>query len=121
MAQIVPQANRLREVLVQAESTRHGAGDAAGLQRVGQPGSVVVALRGNEYLRLVFEAPEGLRVDDPVTVALKRGAHHAVRLRLAADRWIRGRRPLPQVLALPGSNPFFERSRRNRGRLARCA
>src|SRR5919112_973460 len=74
VAEVVPEPDRLREVLVQAERPRHGARDAARLERVREPGAVVVALRGDEHLSLVLEAPERLRVDDPVTVALERGA-----------------------------------------------
>src|SRR5215218_1990429 len=74
VAQVVAQPDRLGQVLVQAERPRHAARDAARLERVREPGAVVVALRGDEDLRLVLQAPERLRVDDPVAVALKRRA-----------------------------------------------
>ena len=43
-------------------AARHRAGDEAGLERVGEPGPVVVALGGDEHLRLVLQPPERLRV-----------------------------------------------------------
>ena len=73
-----------------------------------EPGSVVVALGGDEHLRLVLQSPERLRVHDPVAVALERGPQRAVALRLAAQRRIRGRRELPLVLGLPGTDPLLE-------------
>ena len=74
VAEVVAQADRLGEVLVEAQGARHVARDAARLERVGQPGAVVVALGRDEHLGLVLEAPEGLGVHDPVAVALERGA-----------------------------------------------
>ena len=90
--EVVPEPDRLGQVLVEAERPRHGARDAAGLERVGEPRAVVVALGRDEHLGLVLEPPERLRVHDPVAVALERGAVVRVRL-LAQPRWrgIRGR------------------------------
>jgi hypothetical protein len=45
VAQVVAERDRLGQVLVQRERPRDGAGDAHRLERVGQPGAVVVALR----------------------------------------------------------------------------
>src|SRR5829696_3590137 len=70
VAEVVAESDRLCQVLVQPERARHAPGDAAGLERVREPGAVVVALRRDEDLRLVLQAPERLRVHDPVTVAL---------------------------------------------------
>ena len=72
VAEVVAEPDRLGQVLVEAERAGDRAGDPAGLQRVGEAGPVVVALGGDEDLRLVLEAAEGLRVDDPVAVALER-------------------------------------------------
>ena len=80
VAEVVAEPDRLGQVLVEAERPGDRAGDPAGLERVGEPGPVVVALGGDEDLGLVLEAPEGLRVDDPVAVALERGADRAVGL-----------------------------------------
>ncbi len=50
------------------------------LERVGHPRAEVVALGSDEDLRLVLEAAKGLRVDDPVAVALKRRPQRALTL-----------------------------------------
>ena len=81
VAEVVPQADRLGEVLVQPERARHVARDAARLERVREAGAVVIALGRDEDLGLVLEAPERLRVDDPVAVALERRAVLRVGLR----------------------------------------
>ena len=45
MPEVVTQAHRLGQVLVQTQRPRHGARDDARLERVGEAGAVVVALR----------------------------------------------------------------------------
>jgi len=70
--EVVPERDRLGQILVQAQGARDRAGDARRLQRVREPRAVVVALRVDEDLRLVVQAAEGLAVDDPVAVALER-------------------------------------------------
>ncbi len=42
---VVAEGDGLRQVLVEAQGTGNGAGDLRHLQRVGEPGAVVVALR----------------------------------------------------------------------------
>ena len=68
--QIVPERDGLGQVLVQPERPRDGARDLRHLERVGEPGAEVVALGGQEHLRLVRQASERLRVEDLVAVAL---------------------------------------------------
>src|SRR5690606_16015850 len=53
------------------------AGDLRHLDRVRQPRAVMVAVLGDEDLRLVLQPPEGGRVDDAVAVALEFGARRA--------------------------------------------
>ena len=77
MAKVVPERDRLGEILVQLERPRHRPRDAGGLERVHEACAVVVALRVDEDLGLVLQAPEGLAVDDPVAVALKRRSQPA--------------------------------------------
>ena len=105
MAEVVPEADRLGQILVEAERPGDGPGDEARLERVGEPRPVVVALGGDEDLRLVLEAPERLRVGDPVAVALKRGPDRAVGLGLEPMGRIGAGRRLPEELLLdaPGS------------------
>ena len=68
--QVVPQGDRLGQILVEPERPRDGAGDLGNLERMGEPGAVMIPLRGKENLRFVFEAAEGLAVQDPVAVPL---------------------------------------------------
>ena len=87
---VVPDRDRLGEVLVQAQRPRDPARDPGGLERVREPGAEVVALGIDEDLRLVAQAAEGLRVDDPVAVALERGPQPAFLLgSLAPARLVR--------------------------------
>ena len=94
VAEVVAEPDRLGQVLVEAERAGDGAGDPAGLQGVGEAGAVVIALGGDEDLGLVLEPAEGLRVDDPVAVALERRAQRAVGLLDARARRGIGRRRL---------------------------
>jgi hypothetical protein len=80
VAEVVPEADRLREVLVERQRPRHRARDLRDLERVRQPRAEVVALGRDEDLRLVHEPAERLGVDDPVAVALQRRAQPAVGL-----------------------------------------
>ncbi len=83
MPEVMTQPDRLGQVLVQTERPGDGPRDEAGLERVGEPGPVVIALGRHEHLRLVLQPPESLRVHDPVPVALEGRPHRAVGLRLA--------------------------------------
>jgi hypothetical protein len=69
MADVVPECDRLGQVLVQPQCPRDSPGDLRDLQGVGQPRPVVVATGVDEDLRLVLEPPERLRVEDSVAVA----------------------------------------------------
>jgi hypothetical protein len=89
--EIMAEPDRLREVLVEPQRTRHGARDLRRLERVREPRAVVIPLRRDEHLRLVLEPAEGLAVNDPVAVALEGGAQPAVLLRLLASGRVRAR------------------------------
>ena len=71
VAEVVTEPDRLGEVLVEAQRASDRARDLGDLERVGQPGAVVVALGRHEHLRLVLQPAERLAVDDAVTVALQ--------------------------------------------------
>ncbi len=74
VSEVVRQADGLDQVLVGAQRPGDGAADLCHLQRVGETGAEVVAFVVDEHLRLVFQAAEGGRVQDPVAVALEGGA-----------------------------------------------
>ncbi len=72
VSHVVPEPDRLDEVLVQPQRPRDDARDRSRLERVGHARAVVVAFRVDEDLRLPLQPPERLRVDDAVAVALER-------------------------------------------------
>ena len=71
VAEVVGEAQGLGQVLVEAERARHGAADLRDLDRMGQADAEMVAVGGDEHLRLVAQAAEGDRMDDAVAVALE--------------------------------------------------
>src|SRR6185437_4281673 len=70
VAEVVGQRQRLRQIGVQAERLGDGAGNLGHLERVGEPVAEMVGVAAGKDLGLVFQAPEGTRVDHPVAVAL---------------------------------------------------
>src|SRR6185503_10138568 len=74
VAEIVSERDGLGQLLVQAQDLGDGARDLRDLERVRQPGAVVVARGCEEDLGFVLESAKGLAVDDAVTIALKGGA-----------------------------------------------
>ena len=78
VAHVVAEADRLGEILVQAQGPGDAARDGRRLERVRHPRAEVVAVRIDEDLRLALQAAEGLRMQDPVAVALERRAQPAL-------------------------------------------
>ena len=74
MAEVVREAQRLGQILVEPEDPRHRPPDLRDLDRVGQADAEMIAVGGDEHLGLVAQAAEGDRMDDAVAVALKRVA-----------------------------------------------
>src|SRR3954447_11972659 len=102
------EADRLSQILVEGQRSGDRAGDPAGLEGMGEAGPVVVALGGNEDLGLVLEATEGLRVDDPITIALERRPQRAVRLLEAPFGRIGAVRLRREELLLPGGDSVLK-------------
>ena len=86
---VVAEADRLDQVLVECERAGDDARDGGRLERMGHPRAVMVAGGIDEDLGLPFQAPEGLRVDDTVAVALKGCPQAALRGRNGAVRRLR--------------------------------
>src|SRR5690606_22925701 len=82
VAQVVRQGQCLGQVLIEPEPAGNAARDLRHLEAVRQPCAVVVALMVDEHLRLVLQAAEGRRMEDPVTIALKGGPSRGLRLRM---------------------------------------
>ena len=88
MAEVVAEPDRLDEILVESQRAGHRPRDLRDLERVCEPGAVVVAGRRDEHLSLVLEASKRLGVHDAVAVALKRRAQAAVGLGMCAVRGV---------------------------------
>ena len=76
MPDVVTERNRLRQIFVEAKSSRDRAGDLRHFQTVRHARTVVIA-RDDVNLRLALQTPERLRVQDAVAVALKVRAERA--------------------------------------------
>ena len=107
MAEVVAEADRLGEVLVERQRAGHGAGDLRDLERVRQAGAEVVALGRDEHLGLVLQAPEGLAVHDPIAIALQRCAQRAIGLLDRAAGRVGARRQRRELVVLPCHAPRF--------------
>ena len=113
VARVVAEADRLDEILVEAQRPRDDTRDGGRLERVRHPGAVVIAFRIDEDLRLPLQPAERLRVDEPVAVTLKRGADRARLLRHEpAPRLEREHRERRQPRLLLGAHALLERARR---------
>ena len=92
MAEIVREAKRFRQVLVEPQRPSHGAADLRDFDAVGQANTEMVAVGRDEHLRLMAQAAERDRVDDAVAVALKciaRTAGPSVALRVETTARLR--------------------------------
>ena len=71
VADVVTQAQRFGQVLVEPQLARQHAADLRDLETMRQPGAVMVAIGRDEHLRLGTQAAEGDRMNDPVAVSLE--------------------------------------------------
>ncbi len=71
VAEIVGEAQRLGQILVEPERPGDRPADLGDFDAVGEPDPEMVAVGRDEDLGLVAQAAEGDRMDDPVAVALK--------------------------------------------------
>ena len=108
---VVPEPDRLRQVLVQPEGASDDARDRRRLERMRHARPVVVALRVDEDLRLPLEPPERLRVHDPVAVALEFGADAARVFRQRAPARLERAHGVRRQALLERSDPRLERHR----------
>ena len=109
VTEVVAERDRFGKILVEAERPRDRPRDLRDFERVRQPGAVVVALRGDEHLRLVGQAAERLAVQNAVAVALKAGAVRTGRdFPLAARTFVRKGRPRRENVVLPRFKLFAD-------------
>ena len=69
MAEIVRECTGLCEILIKAKGARERPRDLGDLKRMGEPGSIVIALVVHEDLSLVGEPAKRRRMDDAVAIA----------------------------------------------------
>ena len=116
---VVPEPDRLCQVLVEPQRPCDDARDRRRLERVGHPRPVMVTFGVDEDLRLPLQAPERLRVDDAVPVALERRPHATRLLRkLPAARLERAHGERGQILLARANRVFEAHGGQRRGR--RC-
>ena len=84
VAEVVPEHQALRELLVEPHRARDAPADLGAFEAVREARPVVVALVVDEDLGLVLEAPERGAVDDAVAVPLEAGPHRVLGLRIGA-------------------------------------
>ena len=78
VSEVVGQRNRFRQILVHPERPGNRASDLRDFQRVRQPRAVVIALRVEEHLGFVLQAPKRAGVQHAVAVFLEDGAKLAL-------------------------------------------
>ena len=71
MPQIMPQCYRLNQIFIQPERLRNGSRILRYFKRMCQPRPVMISHRCEKNLRLTFQSPERLTVQDTVTIPLK--------------------------------------------------
>jgi len=71
VAQVVTKGNRFGQLFVQPEHLRDRPGDLRHLERMRQPGPVVISGRREEHLGLVLQSAKRLAMNDAVAIALK--------------------------------------------------
>ena len=77
MTDVVGEAERLGQVLVEPERAGNGPADLRDFEAVGEADAEMVAVGRDEHLGLVPEATKRDRMDDAVTVALEGVARSA--------------------------------------------
>src|SRR5438094_6789323 len=88
MTEVMHQGQRLNQVFIQPQLRRNRAGNLGDFNGVRQPIAEVVGVAAREYLRLIFQATKGPRVNHPVAVTLEVVAIRMPRLWIAASAGI---------------------------------
>jgi hypothetical protein len=71
MAKVVPQAQRLGQILVEVQRPGHRPTDLGHFQRMSKPDAEMIAIGRDKHLRFVPQSPESDRMYDPVPVPLE--------------------------------------------------
>ncbi|MPM80179.1 hypothetical protein SDC9_127226 [bioreactor metagenome] len=109
MAQIMPQGNRLRQILIEPQPPGNAARHLGDFKRMRQAGTVMVPLRRNKYLRFELKAAKALGMNNAVSVTLELAAQLAGLDRLISPPALRALGGQGgQFLHLPALNHFLD-------------
>jgi hypothetical protein len=89
VTKVVTHADGLYKVLVKVQGACDRAANLGDLKRMCKPRHIVIAYRRYKNLALVLHAPERVRVNDPITVALERRPDRALFFGDCASRGVR--------------------------------
>ena len=103
MSQVMAETDGFHQVLIETERPGHGPPDLGDLQGVGHARPVMVAHGRDIDLRLVFQPPESIAVQNPVPVPLEIHAERVLLL-LSLPRCLCGRK---STAAQKGKFSFF--------------
>src|SRR5690606_16576595 len=106
--QVMAHADRLDKIFVETQSASDRAGDLRYFQRVRQARAIVIALRRDEDLCLVHQAPEAFGVDDAVAVPLELGSDRRRLLKPVAPGALAARGARREDLVLPLFEPLTD-------------
>jgi len=98
VAKVVGKGNCLGKVFIEPQAARDGTRNLSDLQAVRESSPEMIAFVIDKNLRLVFEAPESRRMNDPVAVALIFTAAARRRFPMQPSArllWVRGVRRQP--------------------------
>jgi hypothetical protein len=71
MAKIVSKGNRLSEILIKTQSSRHGSGNLADFEGMSQSRTIMISLWRQKNLGFIFQPAESLAVQNTITVNLE--------------------------------------------------
>ena len=77
MSEVMPESSRFDEIFIQAHGTSDRACDLRDLKCMRQARAVVIPFRCKKHLHFMHETAEGFRMNDSVTIALKRRSYGA--------------------------------------------
>jgi hypothetical protein len=77
VAEVMAQGYRFGKVLIKPQRPGYRPGNLCDFHSVSEPGAVMISLRDNKHLCLMFEAAVAFGVNNPVPVTLESSAHTA--------------------------------------------
>ena len=104
--EVMSERDRLHEVFIQGQCARHRPPDLCDLEGVRHPRPIMIALRRDVDLRLVLHPPEGIAVEDAVTIPRKVRPERILRLRMRPLRLLHMKGARRQDIVFSLFDPF---------------